>query len=88
MTFHTIDDFYVSDDDLKQSPSAKDGVSEEVERRLRRYGCSLIWQVCHRLDLSDASEASEASEASSRATTSAWTRSHTSIVTGAPGTNP
>ncbi len=62
MTFHTIDDFYVSDDDLKQSPSAKDGVSEEVERRLRRYGCSLIWQVCHRLDLSDASEASEASD--------------------------
>ena len=51
MTFHTIDDFYISDDDIAQSPSAKDGVSGEVERRLRRYGCSLIWQACHRLDL-------------------------------------
>ena len=51
MTFHTIDDFYVSDGDLAQSPSAKDGVSGDVERRLRRYGCSLIWQACHRLDL-------------------------------------
>ncbi len=61
MTFHTIDDFYVSEDELAQSPSAKDGVSGEVERRLRRYGCSLIWQACHRLDLSNSSNSSNSS---------------------------
>lgn len=42
MVFTTIDDFYVSDDALLNSPSRQDGVDEITETLLRRYGCQLI----------------------------------------------
>ena len=53
MTFTTIDDFYVSETDLHDSnPSIqKDGVPVLVEQGLRHYGCCLIWQACHCLEL-------------------------------------
>ena len=51
MTFSTINDFYVSVDELAHGPSAKQGVSNDDETRLRRYGATLIWQACHRLEL-------------------------------------
>jgi len=51
MTFSTINDFYVSDAELEDSPSSRQGVSRSDERRLRRYGATLIWHACHRLEL-------------------------------------
>lgn len=51
MTFSTIDDFYVSDADLEQSPSAKQGISRSDERMLRRFGATLLWQACLRTEL-------------------------------------
>ena len=53
MTFSNIDDFYVSDAELRQlSPSlVKHGVSYPDEQSLRSYGATLIWQACYRLEL-------------------------------------
>jgi transcription initiation factor TFIIIB Brf1 subunit/transcription initiation factor TFIIB len=53
MTFTTIDDFYVSESELTEyNPSlVRHGVSLDEERWLRRYSCSIIWQVCVRLQL-------------------------------------
>lgn len=45
MVFTTIDDFYISDDELLKSPSRQDGVDEATETLLRRYGCQLIQEA-------------------------------------------
>ncbi|GAB4855484.1 Cyclin-L1-1 [Ancistrocladus abbreviatus] len=42
MIFTAIDTFYLTDEDLLNSPSRKDGVDEEAETTLRIYGCDLI----------------------------------------------
>ncbi|GAB2293247.1 Cyclin-L1-1 [Dionaea muscipula] len=45
MIYTAIDTFYLTDEQLKDSPSRKDGIVEETETTLRIYGCDLI-QEC------------------------------------------
>ncbi|KAL9262790.1 Cyclin-L1-1-like protein [Drosera capensis] len=45
MIYTAIDTFYLTDEQLRDSPSRKDGVDEETETTLRVYGCDLI-QEC------------------------------------------
>ncbi|RWW79380.1 hypothetical protein BHE74_00012344 [Ensete ventricosum] len=42
MIYTAIDTFYLTDEQLKNSPSRKDGIDEETETTLRIYGCDLI----------------------------------------------
>lgn len=42
----SLDAFYLTDDDLLNSPSLKDGIDQETEFRLRFYGCDLIVEAC------------------------------------------
>ncbi|KAK1267505.1 Cyclin-L1-1 [Acorus gramineus] len=42
MIYTAIDTFYLTDEQLKNSPSRKDGIDEETETNLRIYGCDLI----------------------------------------------
>ncbi|XP_043708003.1 cyclin-L1-1 isoform X1 [Telopea speciosissima] len=42
MIYTAIDTFYLTDEQLKNSPSRKDGVDEATETTLRIYGCDLI----------------------------------------------
>eukprot|EP00250_Pteridium_aquilinum_P020944 c24995_g4_i1 orf=32-1396(+) len=42
MIYTAIDTFYLSQEQLQNSPSRKDGVDEETETVLRLYGCELI----------------------------------------------
>ncbi|XP_050287905.1 cyclin-L1-1-like [Quercus robur] len=42
MIYTVIDNFYLTDEHLKNSPSRKDGIDEDTETTLRIYGCDLI----------------------------------------------
>ncbi|XP_020241494.1 cyclin-L1-1 [Asparagus officinalis] len=42
MIYTAIDTFYLTEEQLKDSPSRKEGVDEETEMMLRLYGCDLI----------------------------------------------
>lgn len=42
MIYTAIDNFYLTDEQLKNSPSRKDGIDEATEITLRIYGCDLI----------------------------------------------
>lgn len=42
MIYTAIDNFYLTDEQLKNSPSRKDGIDEATETTLRIYGCDLI----------------------------------------------
>ncbi|CAN1762177.1 CYCL1-1 [Linum perenne] len=42
MIYTAIDNFYLTDEQLQNSPSRKDGIDEDTETSLRRYGCDLI----------------------------------------------
>lgn len=42
MIYTAIDTFYLSEEQLKSSPSRKDGIDEATETTLRIYGCDLI----------------------------------------------
>ena len=42
MIYTAIDNFYVTKEQLVNSPSRANGVNEEVEEQLRLYGCELI----------------------------------------------
>lgn len=42
MIYTAIDNFYLTDEQLKDSPSRKDGIDEATETTLRIYGCDLI----------------------------------------------
>lgn len=42
MIYTAIDTFYLTDEQLANSPSRKDGIDEATERTLRIYGCDLI----------------------------------------------
>ncbi|XP_051116478.1 cyclin-L1-1 [Andrographis paniculata] len=42
MIYTAIDTFYLTDEQLKNSPSTKDGIDEATEATLRIYGCDLI----------------------------------------------
>lgn len=42
MIYTAIDTFYLTDEQLKKSPSRKDGIDEATETTLRIYGCDLI----------------------------------------------
>lgn len=42
MIYTPLDSFYLSKEELSNSPSRQDGVDEETESLLRQYGCELI----------------------------------------------
>ncbi|KAG5549325.1 hypothetical protein RHGRI_014617 [Rhododendron griersonianum] len=42
MIYTAIDTFYLTDEQLQDSPSRKDGIDETTETTLRIYGCDLI----------------------------------------------
>ena len=42
MIYTAINNFYLTDEHLKNSPSRKDGIDEDTETTLRIYGCDLI----------------------------------------------
>ncbi|CAN6248470.1 unnamed protein product [Urochloa humidicola] len=42
MIYTAIDTFYLTDEQLRDSPSRKDGIDEATETMLRVYGCDLI----------------------------------------------
>jgi hypothetical protein len=42
MIYTAIDTFYLTDEQLRDSPSRKDGIDEATETALRIYGCDLI----------------------------------------------
>lgn len=42
MIYTAIDTFYLTDEQLKDSPSRKEGIDEHTEMMLRIYGCDLI----------------------------------------------
>ncbi|TYH87957.1 hypothetical protein ES332_D01G154200v1 [Gossypium tomentosum] len=42
MIYTAIDNFYLTDEQLKNSPSSKDGIDGATETTLRIYGCDLI----------------------------------------------
>ncbi|XP_058076855.1 cyclin-L1-1 isoform X5 [Magnolia sinica] len=42
MIYTAIDTFYLTDEQLRNSPSRKDGIDETTEMTLRIYGCDLI----------------------------------------------
>jgi hypothetical protein len=42
MIYTAIDNFYLTDEQLQNSPSRKDGIDEATEITLRIYGCDLV----------------------------------------------
>lgn len=42
MIYTALDTFYVTAQQIADSPSRKDGVDESTENLLRRFGCELI----------------------------------------------
>lgn len=42
MIYTAIDNFYLTDEELQNTPSRKDGIDEATETTLRIYGCDLI----------------------------------------------
>jgi hypothetical protein len=42
MIYTAIDTFYLTDEQLRDSPSRKDGIDEATETALRVYGCDLV----------------------------------------------
>lgn len=42
MIYTAIDTFYLTDEQLRDSPSRKDGIDEATDTALRVYGCDLI----------------------------------------------
>lgn len=42
MIYTTIDTFYLTDEQLENTPSRRDGIDEATETTLRIYGCDLI----------------------------------------------
>lgn len=45
MLFAALDNFYLTDEQLENSPSRRDGIDEETETTLRIYGCQLIQEA-------------------------------------------
>ncbi|KAF8064553.1 AVT1D [Scenedesmus sp. PABB004] len=45
MVFSTLDTFFVSAEQLENSPSRKDGIDRDTEAELRAYGCALIQEA-------------------------------------------
>ncbi|KAM7472736.1 hypothetical protein LguiA_010919 [Lonicera macranthoides] len=54
MIYTAIDTFYLTEEQLKNSPSRKDGIDEATETTLRIYGCDLIQESGILLKLSQA----------------------------------
>lgn len=51
MIYTNLDNFYISKEELSNSPSRKDGISEETETELRNFGTTLIQEGGCLLDL-------------------------------------
>lgn len=45
MIYTAIDNFYLPEEQIKNSPSRKDGIDEATETTLRIYGCDLIQEA-------------------------------------------
>lgn len=54
MIYTTIDTFYLTYDQLKNSPSLQNGIDEATETTLRIHGCDLIQEACILLRLPQA----------------------------------
>lgn len=54
MIFTSIDNFYLTAQELANSPSSRAGVSHELERDQRIYGCELVQEMCILLTLPQA----------------------------------
>lgn len=44
-TRRLLDNFYLSPEQLENSPSRKDGIDRDTEAELRSYGCSLVQEA-------------------------------------------
>ncbi|XP_051217326.1 uncharacterized protein [Lolium perenne] len=66
MTYTAIDTFYPPAEQLRDSPSRRDGVDEPAEASLRAYGCQLVQEagILLRVSSSTASPASSRSPGS------------------------
>jgi hypothetical protein len=42
MIYTALDTFYVTEEQLANSPSRRDGIDEKTESTLRRFGCDLV----------------------------------------------
>ncbi len=45
MIYTALDNFYLTDEELSDSPSRKHGIDEETETTLRIFGCELIQEA-------------------------------------------
>lgn len=45
MPLSILDNFYLSDEELENSPSRRDGIDRETEAALRAYGCELVQEA-------------------------------------------
>lgn len=45
MIYTAIDNFYLPEEQIKNSPSRKDGIDEATETTLKIYGCDLIQEA-------------------------------------------
>lgn len=54
MIFTALDNFYLSQAELENSPSRQHGVSQDVERGQRIFGCELIQEAAILLKLPQA----------------------------------
>lgn len=45
MLFAALDNFYLTPEELENSPSRKDGIDRETETTLRLYGCQIIQEA-------------------------------------------
>lgn len=54
MIYTTLDTFYLTDEQLANSPSRKDKIDEKTETALRIYGCELVQEGCILLRLPQA----------------------------------
>jgi hypothetical protein len=54
MIYTTLDTFYLTDEQLANSPSRNDKIDEKTETALRIYGCELVQEGCILLRLPQA----------------------------------
>ena len=47
----TLDNFYLTAEQLADSPSRRDGIDEDIETRLRLWGCEVIQEAVVLLEL-------------------------------------
>lgn len=54
MIYSLLDGFYLTDEQLADTPSRADGIEPEVEEELRRYGCDILQEAAVLMQLPQA----------------------------------